>query len=277
MTVAIDRREKFDPADFLRHHLAPRTPVVVTDAAADWSLWRSADELRAELGHHLVQIYNDLFDLTGVTPLQSYLQDYFGRQQQSAAGAALPYVRWYTQLKEVDFVWADEAFAGFADRWHMPYFLPPADYLLPGTAPARAVSPARDPFPGRGLFISCRGASTRRHHDPWASDAILCQILGHKQISFYGPVKQSAGEKLDLESNPPSAAQLELAPGEVLYIPRGTLHSALSLTDSVSLTWNFVHRSTWPDFFQHLASPAATSEMPVLRYFARLAGSQTLP
>ncbi|MBA3915401.1 MAG: hypothetical protein H0X25_16415, partial [Acidobacteriales bacterium] len=203
--------------------------------------------------------------------LQAYLQDYFGQPQEPAPGAALPYVRWYTQLKDVDFVWADEAFAGFADRWRMPYFLPQSDYLLPSAASSHAVNPACDPFPGRGLFISCRGASTRRHHDPWSSDAILCQVLGQKQISFYGPKTHGADAGGEGESE--ASAVVQLVPGEVLYIPRGAVHSAVSLSDSVSLTWNFVHRSTWPEFFQHLASPAAAAEMPVLRYFARLAGN----
>lgn len=280
MAHNIDRRSGLDTNEFVERYLVGNTPVLVTDAMERWTLFRTPEELAGRFGNELVQVYNDLFDLTNVTPLKSYLQEWFGKSSQSAGDQPLPYVRWYTKMKDMDFVWADEAFKSFANQWSLPYFLPSTGYLLPSSVPGKPTTPTTDLFPGRGLFISGTGACTRLHRDPWASDAVLCQLYGEKQLRFYRPeqpvalspgMAPAAGSPASASAEEKPWAEITLKPGEVVFIPRAWPHYALSLTDSISLTWNFVHVSTWRWFFKHLASPQASGEMAVLRFFAKLA------
>ena len=266
MPETIDRKTTLAAAEFIERYLIGNRPVVVTDAMDHWTLFRTPVELEKKFGGELVQVYNDLFDLTNVVPLRSYLQEWFGKSSEPTGKKPLPYVRWYTKMKDVEFAWADDAFKSFADQWSLPYFLPTSDYLLPCSSPGQAMTPTKDPFPAKGLFISGRGACTRAHRDPWASDAVLCQIFGEKKFLFYSPKQELAS--VQAEQKP--WAEIVLKPGEVVFIPRGWPHYAMSLTDSISLTWNFVHVSTWKWFFQHLASPDASAELPVLRFFANL-------
>jgi hypothetical protein len=277
MSPVLERRTKLDPAEFIEQYLVPNRPVIVTDAMLDWTLFRTPADLAARFGDDLVQVYNDLFDLVSVTPLRAYLAQHFEQGTASPPPAAVPYVRWYTKMKEVDFVWADDAFRRFAAEWSLPYFLPPSDYLLPACPAAGSVNPNRDLFPGKGLFISARGARTRLHRDPWASDAVLCQVYGTKKILFFSPEREALmpkpGQAANASPIPAGVvpdAEVLLEPGETVLIPRGWFHHADSVTDSISLTWNFVHRSTWPWFFRHITSPAASAELPVLRFFAAL-------
>jgi hypothetical protein len=266
MAQNIERRTGLSVTEFVDQYLVANKPVIVTDAMKTWSLFRTPAELSERFGGELVQVYNDLFDLQNVVPLRTYLDQWFGKDVELDATKPLPYVRWYTKMKDIDFAWADTAFCSFADQWALPYFLPSSDYLLPCAGSSRKLNPARDPFPAKGLFISPKGASTRLHHDPWASDAVLCQLFGEKHFALHSPEKRSSDgsgvKECDFEAT--------LIPGEVIFIPRGWPHRAQGRTDSISLTWNFVHSSTWKWFFQHLASPPPANELPVLRYFANL-------
>src|SRR3569833_2907397 len=91
--------------------------------------------------------------------------------------ASLPYVRRYTQMREVRYFWDDEIFAKLRNL----SFIPKTDYILPYTVPGVVVSPVTAHFPAKGLFISPRGARTSLHVDPWGSCAILCQLYGSKR------------------------------------------------------------------------------------------------
>jgi hypothetical protein len=118
-----------------------------------------------------------------MSPLGEYLDEYFGKYPSEATG--LPYVRWYTQLRDVRFLWAAKAFERFAGNWTPPYFLPTSDYVLP-FSPGRA-DPRHVHFPAKGLFISPKGGKTGLHVDPWGSDAVLCQLFGDKHWTMYHP------------------------------------------------------------------------------------------
>jgi hypothetical protein len=269
--AGVDRRSKLPQSEFIDRYLSISLPVVITDAMEQWELFGTPQELDRKFGNELVQVYNDLFDLVSVTPLNTYLKEWFGKNFDAAAGQPLPYVRWYTRMKDVEFAWADEAFRAFADQWSMPYFLPQTGYLLPPAKYGQQLDPARDLFPGKGLFISGRGARTRLHRDPWASDAVLCQIYGEKELVLIAPSSlHPSGDSATAATPAQSGVSVILKPGEIALIPHGWLHEAVCLTDSISLTWNFVHQCTWPRFFRHLASEQAETEMPVLSFFANL-------
>jgi hypothetical protein len=281
--MQLPRTPMLSEDEFIKMHLIANTPLIVTEAIQDWNLFWHPDEWNKHFGQELVQVYDDLFNLMDVIPLASFLDKFMKSPEKDQNLVYRPYVRWYTKMKNIDFVWADEVFAKIADNWSLPEFLPRKDYLFPNSHD-RCVDPARDLFPAKGLFISGVGACTRLHQDPWSSDAVLCQLFGRKRVILFSPSQEYLfiGDKAvaDLsklnEILSSNISQISpayddiLQPGEVLFIPSGWYHHVISLTESISLTWNFVHRSTWNRFFRYLAATKTQSELEVLQFFSEL-------
>ena len=167
----------------------------------------------------------------------------------------MAYLRWYAKLRDVEFPWADEAFAALAPRWRRPAFFPADGFALPWRPDG--ADPVTDGFPAKGIFVSARGARTRAHVDPWASDAILIQLFGRKSWKLWRPGR-AASDTPDEE--------WETAVGDAVLVPAGWTHDVVSLTDAVSLTWNFVHRCTSARLAAHLRN-GPTDEEDVLRFF----------
>lgn len=276
----IIRRSSLSPEVFEDEHLRPGVPVVVTDAMVGWSLgerW-TPDWLHKRFGGYRVQVYNSYFDFQTVQRLSAFLSARFGRKD---AGTELPYVRWYTRFKDVDFCWADAFFQEVRDEWEFPYFLPNQGYLLPRRTGPEAQDLRTQPFPAKGLFISGSGARTGLHVDPWASDAVLCQAYGAKHWLMFAPELadrlMAGADVMDLERPDygkfPLAAGLEptceftLLPGEMVYVPRGWLHAVRSLDDSISVTWNFVHCAGATAFEHWLDGEISSLDEDVLRFF----------
>lgn len=278
--MQMDRLSHVSRAEFERDFMRANRPVIVTDALEAWrieELWTPA-YLRRSFGEDRVQVYNSYFDLKSVRKLGAFLDERFDRAEVQRNP---PYVRWYTKLRNVDFFWADAAFEKMRPNWSTPYFLPLTDYVLP-FAPAPAIADATvDLFPAKGLFISERGARTGLHKDPWGSDAVLCQLYGRKEWVMYAPDQarylESDEKVVDLQ-NPDSALfpeyplarpayEFSLEPGEVVYVPHGWYHTAYSTTDSISLTWNFVHGSGARAFTDWLAKPRSAIDEDVIRFF----------
>jgi hypothetical protein len=159
--------------------------------------------------------------------------------------------------------------------------------LMPARPGADAV---HDAFPYRGVLVSARGARTRLHRDPFASDAVVCQMSGVKEVVLYRPERtdelrarradgSSFGGFVDVRPTPTTLRVQPdyhgfVRPGEVIYIPHGWLHDVLSVEDSISVTWNFVHESGALEFIDYLMDTLAgsDSEFEVLRYFFQQAG-----
>jgi len=57
-----------------------------------------------------------------------------------------------------------------------------------------------------------------------------------------------------------------LCPGEILLVPAGWYHHFKSTSDSISLTWNFVHLCRLREFLSYIASGPAESELNQLSY-----------
>jgi len=272
--------------DFVSAYLEKNEPVIVTGAMQGWralTTW-NPNNFAKELGTERVQIYGDLFKLSAIDSLSNYLAKYFDRDsdiRKGSIGASVPYVRWYCHLSADGRVpWADEVFERLSADWARPSFFPPSGFALPVCSPADTIDPSRDWFPARGLFISARGARTRLHADPWCSDAILCQIYGRKDFVMYHP-SQSAllsegGRTVDPEAPDlqvfPRFPQAHVAvrdtlePGECLLVPAGWHHHFNSATDSISLTWNFVHLSRLEPYLAYLGRGPQDSEIKQLAY-----------
>jgi hypothetical protein len=68
-----------------------------------------------------------------------------------------------------------------------------------------------------------------------------------------------------------------LHPGETVFVPHDWYHVVKSATDSISLTWNFVHRETVQRFLSWLQQPMSDIDGSVLRFFfaSRVGGEVT--
>ncbi len=271
MSLLIERKNSLDIFNFTQNFLIKNIPVIVTDGMKNWPLlekW-SVENLVKNFGNYEVQVYNDLFDLIDVIPLENYVQEFFNLESES--NKFIPYVRWYSTFKELDFVWADDFFNKTHEDWSMPYFLPRDNYIIPFKN--LEANPNKILFPARGLFISAKGAKTSQHVDPWCSDAILCQVQGYKKVILYNPSFNSenelSGDKLNTTRNNEIYIDY-LYPGEILFIPHSWPHEVYSLSDSVSLTWNFVHFSTLKSFIKYLANSPPDEELEIIKFFLKL-------
>ena len=280
--MELQRVESLTVERFLSEFVAPAVPCIIADGMRGWSGTRqwSPDWFRAELGAEYAQIYNDRFDLVNITTLAEYMDEYFSA---GTPGEAVPYVRWYTKLKDEEFIWADDAFERLRGLWSKPYFLPDSGYLLPFCMEPDTISPVDAHFPARSIFVSGPGAATRLHYDPWGSDSILFQIHGLKRWTMYAPeqaqyLRSSDGRYVDL-ANPdlsrfPNFHQAKrtfeflLRGGETIFVPAGWVHEVETLEGSISLTWNFVHRVAADRYFSYLASGESVGhDLEVLRFF----------
>jgi hypothetical protein len=278
--MQIERLTAVAPQRFATDYMSANRPVIVSDALAAWrlpELWTPEYFVR-HFGDEKVQVYNSYFDLKSVKKLGAFIGERFNRADIRANA---PYVRWYTKLREVEFFWADAAFAKISSNWSAPYFLPSSDYVFPFAPAPQSVDPTAHYFPARGLFMSERGAKTGLHVDPWGSDAVLCQLYGRKTWRMYAPdqapLLQSGNDVVDID-NPdlarfPRATQVRptyefvLEAGESVYVPHGWFHTVHSDTDAISLTWNFVHRIGVAAFSQWLEQPRSKIDDEILSFF----------
>ncbi len=246
--------------DFIREYLTPGFPVIVTKEMAGWNApntWTPAF-LRQRFGDFLVPVYNDLFDIVDVMTLAEYLDAEF----HDGADSSCRYVRWYSRFHAGDFIWADDVFIQLKDDWAMPSFLPRDAYVIPFVEGA-TLDVTQHAFPYRGLFISGPNASTRLHCDPWASAAVLCQVRGEKQFSLFDPSGESRND---------GASRMRydgiLSAGEIIFIPDGWNHSFITLTPSISVTWNFVHAERRHAYDSHLARYPDDPNLDIARFFS---------
>jgi len=279
--MRIERVNNLSEQDFLAEYLLPGRPVIVEDAMAGWDVASFQQEaLLRKFGNCQVQVYNDLFDLQTIDRLEGYLKKNFNRTDGQSAHH---YVRWYSRFKDVDFIWSDEVFKALEDRWAHPYFLPDTSFVVPYSKGDDKVRINEKRYPYKGLFISGKGARTRLHRDPLHSDAILCQFYGEKKVTLIPPSQEGLvmenGEVVDIQ-NPDLArfprfpgAEIPyvdvLAPGEVILFPAGWFHDVTCLSDSISVTWNFIHVSGAERFIQHLQDYPQDQQLEVVRFFLR--------
>ncbi len=282
----VPRLEELTVEEFISNYVQRNQPVVVTGVMRDWKAraeW-GPEHLAERFGTESVQVYGDLFRLARFMPLADYLAQYFNRGETApdpGRPKSVPYVRWYCQLAGDDRVpWADSVFSRIQEDWACPKFFPTDSFALPFCSPSDRIDPSRDWFPARGLFISGQGARTRLHADPWCSDALLCQIYGRKEFVMYAPSQAhylAKGEKfVDIEapdhemfpefSRARESVRDTLEPGEILLVPSGWFHHFKSLTDSVSLTWNFVHNCRLGEYLSYLGRGPSENEIKQLAY-----------
>ena len=290
MTSTLPRVSSLSQERFIEDFLAANRPVVITAEALKWpahSKW-SPEFMDRQFGDRDVVVYNTLFSMTDMTTLSDYLARNFNNPDQETS----EYVRWYSRLSDLDIPWGDEVFAALAADWDHPSFLPTSGYLLPFCDDCAQVSVTTDLFPYRGLFISGRGARTRLHRDPLGSEAVLWQIYGEKNVRFFSPEYDSYlrdgshfvdPRSPDLDRFPNFSKAIPayedtLKPGEIMFIPSGWFHDVTSLTDSISITWNFVSKHRPEAFLNCLEDGTDGREIGTVNFFlARVIGENSTP
>jgi len=280
--MKIKRVQNLGKDQFLVEFLAPNQPVIITDAMNKWEVEKfQPDFLRENFGHYDVQVYNDLFDLQTIDPLSDYLENHFMKKE--GEDRSRYYIRWYTKLKDVDFFWSDEVFESLKNAWDHPYFLPDDSMAIPFTAEGRKARINETRYPYKGLFISGKGARTRLHRDPFNSNAVLCQFYGEKKILLYDPGQagyvMNNGEFIDIEnpdnkkfpdfSKASCSYEDTLVPGEIVFFPGGWFHDVKCLSDSISITWNFVHSSGLDRFYNYIDQHPDDDQLEIVRFFLR--------
>ncbi len=282
----LEVRENLTEEEFVSEYVAANKPVVVAGIPFDAAKWQP-DALRGSIGGMTTQVYDTLFDLDKTSSLNEYMDENFG--QDGPMRAAVPYVRWYNQLKDLHFIKGDKAFKELSSIWTKPDCIPTNDLVLPITGGEMTADPVNDNFPYRGILVAARGARTRMHRDPFFSDAIVAQFYGTKEAALYHPDRTAeltqkkddnsfggftdvrADNVTELSVEPDYFGQLE--PGQMIYIPHGWLHDVICMSDSISLTWNFIHKRGAAEFIEYLkGDPSKDSEFEVLQYFHKRGG-----
>ncbi len=286
-----DVREHLSTEEFLAEYVRANRPVVIGGVEFDPAYWTPGN-FKRDLGELPALIYDTLFDLQEVGTLGEYIDRHFGVEGEGLR-RGVPYVRWYNRLKDVDHAWGDEAFKRLAPHWKAPPTLPLDGMLVPD---APSVDPVCDAFPYRGVLISAKGARTRLHRDPFWSDAVVAQFHGAKEAVMYHPSRAaelterakdgtSFGGFVDVRATALDKVDVEpdfhgiLRPGQMLYVPHGWLHDVISIEDSISITWNFVHEQGGVEFIDYLMGGAEDdTEFEVLKYmYRRYGGEYTTP
>ncbi|MCX6319468.1 MAG: cupin-like domain-containing protein [Bacteroidetes bacterium] len=280
--MTIQRVQNLNEEQFVNDFLLPKKPVIVTDAMKGWDLEKFQPAgLREQFGNYEVQIYDDLFDLQTIDTLEYYLDENFGKKAEGHD--KVNYIRWYTKLKDVDFYWADEVFDILRSSWSQPSFLPCDSLVIPFQPEGQKGPINTTRYPYKGLFISGKGARTRLHRDPFNSNAVLFQFYGQKKMCLYEPSQETyvmnGGEFVDIEN--PDLSKFSdfnkakcnyedvLMPGEMVLFPGGWFHDVRCISDSISITWNFVHKVGLPGFYSFIEKYPNDSQMEIVRYFLK--------
>ena len=124
------------------------------------------------------------------------------------------------------------------------------------------------------------------HFDTWHIYTFLSQIYGVKKYTLFAPEQtpflytQGNQSQIDNLENPDlrkyplfaqaTPIQLELHPGEILFVPAGWWHTAKILTPSITVSASRVNASNWRDFSRDLTSRSSVYKRPLVS--AYLAG-----
>jgi len=60
-----------------------------------------------------------------------------------------------------------------------------------------------------------------------------------------------------------------LQPGEIILFPSGWFHDVTCITNSISITWNFVHSRERPDFIKFVREHSQNSQLEIAEFFMR--------
>ena len=240
----VDRRETLTAQEMLEGYVRPGRPVLLTGVTRDWpalSRW-NFDFFRSSYGSEPVRISRAARpeEPEFETTLAGYL-DSFGHH---AEGRPFYLTSW-----------------PFRERH--PELL--EDFRIPECLPEDLV--ARLPDPVRPdllwLFMGPAGSGIRMHLDVGFSSAWNVQVTGRKRWVLYPPEQTPFLYEGEVDALHPDLAhfprfaearglELEVGPGELLFIPSLWWHQTVHLEDGIAVTGNFVDEVNWPAVLRYL-------------------------
>jgi hypothetical protein len=264
----VERREGLTEREFIQEYLRQRRPVVVTDGMRDWAArgkW-TPEYLKGLVGELRVPLQGSGFDLLAwmrfgdyVDQLRVYEEGHLDGSQQE-----VPYLRWSYE----DGGFTETLMKRVHGDWARPYFLPERFYLNP---PELRSDPTVLRYPAFGVYVSPRSAVTRLHADDGITNAVLCQVYGRKRAFLMPPESASLFPDLKSWKAEPLGSprvgevyrgapvwEVNLEPGDMLFIPACWLHEVYTLSTSVSLTYNFAHLTEFARYLPYVLHRVGT-------------------
>ena len=225
----LDRIPLPSPDDFLARHWVPGVPVIIEDLVPRWPAfgrWSFDDlaqrfgdvEVEASVGRDTVSMPDaDWQPLRQTLPLSDLLE------RMNRPGNDV-----YVIAKNA--LLANPAMKGLLDEIELPptFFRPPDPTKMT-------------------LWLGPAGTHTPLHHD--GDNAMFCQVVGRKRIRLAPPESVALLDRtdgvysrwdpqsdLDPSNDPERLIELELAPGEALFLPAGWWHQIDALSPSMSVS-----------------------------------------
>ena len=96
------------------------------------------------------------------------------------------------------------------------------------------------------------GTTTFPHKDILGTHAWLSQITGKKIVRILSKSVEQEYISTQSKKQLPWVWEAELNPGQTLSIPSNTVHEALAVTDSISLSFNFMNHSNQDTVIQRI-------------------------
>lgn len=244
-TLQIENLQNIDGVTFLREFYSRNRPVILTDAISDWpalSRW-SPEYLKTKVGARPVEYQ------AGRDTSENYERD---KDAHARTGPFSDFIDAITsdQGNNLYLTAYNSRLNGEALKplWEDVGFL--SELMQPGGAHDRGM-----------MWIGPAGTYTPPHHD--LTNNLLIQLVGRKRVALVAPSgspqiynDQHVFSRIhdltsvDLQRFPAArglpVVEVDLMPGEMLFIPIGWWHQVLSLDFSVSVTQtNF----RWPNAF----------------------------
>jgi len=277
----IERVGGISARDFIERFVAPRKPVVLTDAISDWpalGLW-TPDWFHTTWGDRVVRCRG----AKGNAPLR--LDDYIESLTTSTETAPAPYLR----NVNIQTDWPELA-NDISPRCRFTA----TDWLSSRLMPKGWPRVARHL---NQLFISGAGTTIPLHFDEWMMHAFISNVYGDKEFTLFPPDQTPYLYPKDdyyLVSRIPNpyavdhqtfplyekaaTASITIGAGESIFLPCGWWHTTRTVSPCISVSSNFVDDTNWNAFVDELCTMrqrlgASAWKTPLIRAYLKTTGA----
>ena len=233
-----DRRSNLSYDEFVREYASVGKPVIIADAMKDWKAstkW-TLNFFRSEYGS-INSLVRDVSNgtLGENTQVDMTVAEYLDRMTTGDCDEFL-YLR----------SWHISSIPELCEDYQVPVYFP--NWLK--RLPQKLLSKYGLDF--TSLFIGAQDTSIGLHNDLLDTPAWVALISGRKQIVLFTPDQEDFlyGGQVDV-FNPDfkkfplyvntTSVEVNLEPGEILYIPPRWYHQVKNLENSISLNSNFIN------------------------------------
>ncbi|MCB9631708.1 MAG: cupin-like domain-containing protein [Sandaracinus sp.] len=233
-TLTIESREGLDAETFFGTYVAGNVPVLLPDFAREWPAVRrwSLDDLETRFGDATIAVSE------GRASLPVHERNSGRSSQETSMRALIARIR--------DAGESDDFYAIAQDR---NLARPELSALLDDVDLSRGFLDGEKLRFGTALWLGPAGTVTPLHHD--TSSILFVQVVGRKRVTLIAPNELSMFDRahaMYAAVEPEEIAddvrvhELELGPGDTLFLPVGWWHHVRALTPSISLAFNALSR-----------------------------------